>query len=152
MSEPKETTDGIIDGLTSAEQEVLASAIKQVERTLLDRVVKKIRNWVIAATGVLTFFGIVTFVGIKATIVDESSKRLASNSEVKTQVIERVAKDLEEATKVLEKAESLATRLDTESARGAAAIVQELQQIHRMIDQVRLELEFNDSPSGRPQN
>ena len=60
------------------------------------------------------------------------------------QVIERVAQYLEEAAKVLEKAESLATQLDTESARGSAAIVQELQQIHRMIDQIRRELESTD--------
>ena len=83
MSESAEKTDEVLNALTAEEQRILVQAIKQVERKLLEKTVKQIRNWVLVAAGVLTVFGVVSFVGIKATIVDQAAKRLSEDSQVK---------------------------------------------------------------------
>lgn len=92
------------------------------------------------ATGVLTIFGIVSLVSIKATIVDQAAQRLSDNTELKTDVIRKAAENLKIATDVLKKAQALDANLDLETARISAAMGTKLDDLHSMIDQIRDEL------------
>lgn len=141
MSDPKDKVNAAIDSLTPEEQKILARALKQVERDLLERTVKQIRNWLMLVAGVLTVFGFVSFVSIKSTIVDQAARHLSDNTELKSDVIEKSVEKLETATKVLEKAQGLANEIDIESARISAGMATQLEEIHLMIDQVRGDLQ-----------
>ena len=69
-----------------------------------------------------------------------ASKKLAGDSDLRRELVDRSIEKLESATSVLERAKTLAADLETESAHGSAAVVAELRAIHKMIDQVRDDL------------
>lgn len=147
MSENDEKSDEAINALTVEEQRVLIQAIKQVERKLLEQTIKMIRNWIILAVGVLTVFGVISFVGIKATIVDQAAIRLSEDSQVKEDVVLRSIEKLETATNVLDRAKKLAKDIDVESSRISAGLSTQLGEIHTMIDQIRADLQKISDPS-----
>ena len=137
----KEETDRIVGQLTPEEQRALATALRFIERELLERTVKKIRNWVMLVAGILTAFGLVSFVSIRSAVVDGAATRLSQDAEVRAAVIKEYASNLESATNLIEKAQKLSDDLDRETARISAGLTTQLDDLHAMIDRVCRELE-----------
>ena len=140
MSETSEKPEALVETLTPEQQQALVAALDKIEVALMKRAGKRMKQWLLLAAGVVTLFGVITFVGLKATIVEEASKKLAGDSDLRRELVDRSIEKLESATSVLERAKTLAADLETESAHGSAAIVAELREIHEMIDQVRDDL------------
>ena len=140
MSDTSEKPEALVETLTPEQQQALVAALDKIEVALMKRAGKRMKQWLLLAAGVVTVFGVVTFVGVKATIVEEASKKLAGDSDLRRELVDRSIEKLESATSVLERAKTLAADLETESAHGSAAVVAELRAIHKMIDQVRDDL------------
>lgn len=146
----KDKADPILEQLTPDEQRVLSRALKQIERDLLERTVKTIRNWVMLIAGVLTVFGLISLVSIKSAVVDGAATRLSQDSELKDKVIKESASNFESATTLIERAQKLSDELDRESARVSAGITTQLDDLHSMIDRIRKELENAASANKEP--
>lgn len=139
--------------LTTEQQHLLSETLNQVEVKLFLEVLKRLRVYLVVTasfvTLLLTLLGAFTFTGIRSTVVESVASRLSDDTDVKRQVVENAAINIETATGLVAKCGEFATRLEREDARLTATLATELEEIHGMLKQIREDLQdLGDKPDG----
>jgi len=123
--------------LTPEEQKLLVRAIELVERDVFAHVVARTKKYLLLVAGILTAFGLITLTNLKTAVSDAVTNKLISDAELRESIKRDMLKKIEDATELVKKSDKLAVDLEKESARVNATLTVELEQIAKMLQQLR---------------
>lgn len=142
MAEGNQTSIGqqAVATLSAEEQRALANAIARIEARLFESVLKRLKQalWIIG--GIVVFVGAGAAITVRSAVIDVAANRLAADSRVRDEVVAATAQNLETVNAVLRRAQELESRIDSEQQKALAVLNVDLEQLLKMVEQLRGEL------------
>lgn len=126
--------------LTAQEQRILLQSLEFVERRVFERVTGRMKVYLLFVVALLTVFGTVTLTNLKSAISDLTVHKLATDSHIRESVEKEAAERIARATELVKRSQKMAEELDKESARVNTTLFHDLEQIHKMLGQLKEDL------------
>ncbi len=159
MADESKKLEDVVTEMTVEEQRALARALREVESVIVERTYRRVRRQFFLLFTIVGILGagllVAVFVVAKAAVVEVAAGRIASDEEVKTDVLEHALGRLRPVEEAVSKAEALslqvemATRnLDLDTARASSQLLAELEEINAMVDQLRRDVQTALGPNS----
>ena len=134
--EAASTTKPLTESLLPEELLILNRALKSVEGQLFSAVLKRLKAWVIVATGALTIFGVASMTTLKDAIVISATSKLSADQDIRQSVIAQSAQRLAGVDEVIKKAAELEKSLEAERVKALSLLGSDLERMLKMIEQL----------------
>lgn len=141
--EGSQRIEDLVDGLTKEEIAILRKALIRAEWHLIQAVATRLKVSILIISGVLTAFGIASLSTVRDASVETLVTRLASDAELRNQVVAGASEKLEGVEGVLQKSEALGKRLETEEIRAMRMVSTDLERVAAMMHQLQEDLATN---------
>lgn len=123
-----------INDLTEEEKRLLANAIKQIERDLLDRILKRLTYMLGVFVALLTVGGLVSWSSCSANIENNAVQKMANDPELRDKIIQKAQSKSTDVEKLISENEK-------ESARILQLLNYELKRINSMTERANEEIQ-----------
>ena len=127
--------------LPPAELRALRGALSSLESRLFVATIKKLRAYALVVSGVVGLCGLFLLTNLKQAVIEAASNRLASDEELRGEIVGHVDKQLQEASELTARLKQAAALLDEEQGRLITTLAGKLDEIHSMVAQLKSELE-----------
>jgi cell division protein FtsX len=137
----------IFEDLSGDEIKLLKRKIKEIENAILKKLWGTIKTLTIIVAFILTVGGIISFSGIRDSIIDSASVKLKEDASLRTEIVESVKEDIthnvsseiEEIQDLVSKVNELSRSIEKERREAQDALSRDLRIVRNMLEKIYFE-------------
>jgi beta-lactamase regulating signal transducer with metallopeptidase domain len=137
MADDTTGIEAFVSDLSKDERQLLMDALRKTEWQLYQLVLRRLRIWLVVAFSAITLFGVAAVATIRTAAIDAAANKLATDSDVRNQVVADTTKKLQRVNEILANADRLQHDVDAERERALTVVGADLGRIIQMTTQLQ---------------